>query len=199
MSNKKRVKTVIKHSFEGGADLLMKREHAFEKAMQAKMTELVTKHNELGKIADGIEKQFQMLAKFCATEFGRITGQTQAVLNVLGESMDHMDLNVLALVEVNRYMFAELVKGNDWEEKLAEVTKQAFATCKARRDAEEEARNAAREKAKEEAEKSAKDKAEAEKVEKELLDASKGDKSIQTILGGGQGAPIPEGADVFGG
>ena len=224
MSNKekkKRVVKVVRHSFEGGIEQVLD----IVKGQNAKIVELIDKHNEIAKAQVESEKRQQQIAIFSAQEFGKLLAQQQGIANEVGKSIDHLDMNVLATAEILKEVFGqfaqidELLKRTggsgislDLSESETEdiktkaltwfkdVVSSSFQIVRARRDAEEKARMEALQAEKEAAEKAVADKTEAEKVESELLAAQAVDRGIQAVgAQGGPGAPIPEGADVFGG
>jgi hypothetical protein len=157
-----------------------------------------TKHN-------GVAKQVQELAKQVAQDIGQLSAYVQ----VQADSIDRLDLNLLALAELNKRLCLQVMQSRapadtpkeDIEREAQEFYKKelagSFDVALKRRKEAEEAAAAARQKAAEERKAAAEAKSEAERAEKVLLDAERG--LINEATGGGQGVPIPEGAEVFGG
>lgn len=185
--------------------------------------ELIKKHNTMVEQIAEIQKTQQQIAKFAATEFGKMLAAQEAFRLRVNESIGHLDNNVLATAEMVKEVFGQLSQvdlllgklGTKTEvgltltdEETAHVKTQAeewytsvmsasFAAVRERLLKEAEEHAAAAQKAKEEAEKAEADKSEVERVEQELQRASTDDRIPQ--FSGGEGADIPEGADVFGG
>jgi uncharacterized protein YdcH (DUF465 family) len=219
---KKRVVKIVRHSFEGGIEQLLD----IVKGQNEKIKELVAKHNEMAEKLVETEKRQQQIAIFSAQEFGKLMAQNQHVATSFANSIEHIDLNVLATAEVLKELFGQLTQvdrfikkvanGTDLDLTEAELTEvkteaegwfkdtvaSAFKAVLEKREAEDKARLAELERAKKEAEVAAKAtveaKTEAETVEKALGDAAIQERGIQTVAGG-PGADIPEGASVFGG
>lgn len=161
--------------------------------------EWAEKFNKLGHTVDG-------LLKMTVSELGKVGANEQQLV----ESIDHVDLNVLALAELSKKMYVRILDAKNTPgvppeelEKVAlemakEDTKEAFSIVLKRRQEENEAKKAAREAALAEQKKAAEDKAEAENVESALL-AAESERKIEPVGTGGQGADFPEGAQIFGG
>ncbi len=182
------------------------------------VSEWVDKHNALNT-------QVVEVASNSAGEIGKMW----AVLQELVRSIDHLDVNVLALAQLNKSLYTRLYRYEELFKQIAEhiadgrvhaglVTdgfKQveeieakskdmyeadmsaAFALVNERRRKEMEEKEAARKKAEEETKAAVAAKAEAELAEKALLEAES--EKLSDATSGGQGAIIPEGAQVFGG
>lgn len=174
--------------------------------LEAKVNEVVKRHNELAE-------QQQKLGQFVAMEFGKLGAMYQLAINQITESIEHLDLNVLATAEIVKELFAQTYQliahvspVQLGEEAVAAAQAQfdamvasAFEKVQKLRAEEEEKRQADALKAKEEAAKAAKeaqDKTEAERAEAELQKAAAPDLAP---VAGGPGVDAPEGADVFGG
>lgn len=170
------------------------------------------KFNSLGSQVDAI-------FKIATTEVGRLWANQQKMV----ESIDHIDVNTLAIAELHKVVFNRLVKyealfktlcdlaeikvpegeelaalNKAGEELYVEKTKEAFAAILERRKKEDEERKAAAEKAEAEAKAAAEAKTEAERAEAALREAER-PQTIEEVTGGGKGVEIPEGAQVFGG
>lgn len=124
-------------------------------------------------------------------------------------SMERIDINILALSELNKLLYKRLthqlgVVGTvaEMEEKALAIyqedMKTAFTTVYARREKEDEEHKAAEEKAKADAKAAEEAKTEAERIEKALLEAER-ELVVDATTSGGKGVEIPEGAQVFGG
>lgn len=174
--------------------------------MQKFINEWTEKFNALGKQVDAV-------FKIATTEVGKIWANEQRMV----ESIDHIDVNILSLAELNKQLVKRLHTQNEIIKKLCEMAelempavdeaaskteyeelmKAAFAVVLERRQKEDEERKAAREKEALEAKAAEDAKTEAEKAEKALKEA---ETEFVTDLGaGGKGSEIPEGAQVFGG
>jgi len=228
MSNKVRTKKIVKIQKKLTLDESVKtigdRVDRFMKAMDAKMGELVQKHNDQAAAIGDLQKVQQQIATFAASEFGKVLGQQQAIAMELGKSIDHLDVNVLALAEVSKEVFGQfqqldyiLQNGAVVDGKLitdipdtaipeikdgatkwhTDVVSAAFKTVVERRQAEETNRAKAAAQVQEEALQAAIDRDEAAKAENELRAAESA--SIISQGAGGSGVDIPVGADVYGG
>jgi uncharacterized damage-inducible protein DinB len=177
---------------------------AMLQGMQQKfINEWTEKHNQLAKLVDHV-------FKLATNEVGGLWANQQRIV----DSVDHIDVNLLALAELNKKLYAHLhalrteADGATFPVcTAAELYKKEMAECFTivieRRKKEDEARKEAAEKAKADAKAAAEAKAEAERVEKVLMDAEK-PKTLAEAMDpinnkGGQGVDIPEGAQVFGG
>lgn len=170
--------------------------------IQKFINEWTDKHNKLGQMVDAV-------FKIATTEIGKIWGNQQNFT----ESIDHIDLNVLALSELNKKLYRHLhtlmkdAEGKmETEEAAASAADafykkdmaDAFAIVIARKNKENEEREAKRKAAEAEAKLAAAAKTEAEKAEKALKEAEN-EMIVDATMSGGRGSEIPEGADVFGG
>lgn len=169
------------------------------------------KHNQLAKLVDSV-------FRIATTEVGKIWANEQRLV----ESLDHVDINVLAVAELNRDVYARFAKYDALLEKLREMAelplpegeaadaielagkglyteaiKAAFAAVLERRKQEDEEKKAAMEKAAADAKAAEEAKTEAEKAEAALMAAEK--EVVTDATAGGPGVDIPEGATVFGG
>jgi len=198
---KKEKKIVIhKHSFEGGITEVLDRLNAFTK-------EWAEKHNlsnqELVQLRQAVIIQF---------------GHVESNHRIFAESLDRIDTNVLSFAKVLRNIYGQLEQTEEFLKvimdkldlnpaelplNLDEIRERAEAMCRTaiagafaevreEKAAHEAARKQAEELQREQAEKNAD---EAKRAEEEL-------KAAETPqldpLAGGQGADIPEGAQVFG-
>lgn len=180
--------------------------------VQKFINEWSSKFNKLSVAVDTINK-------LATTEIGRIWANEQRIV----DSIDHMDINVLAVAELNKKIYARFARHDSMFEKLetlaqkagfslkddvdvaavaealySEEVKAAFTTVFDRRKAEDALRKEAMEKAAVEAKAAAEAKTEAEKAEVALREAE-APQAIEDLTAGGKGADIPEGAEVFGG
>jgi hypothetical protein len=157
-----------------------------------------------------------------------LAAQQEVIVQQYGRSINHLDVSQLAYAEVLKEVFGQLAQEDVLIARLAgtvtstefseadiaevkarsselytEVVTAAFASVNKKRAEEEAAyaeKKAAEQAAKEAAEKAAQDKTEAQTAEQALLDAAQADRAVQTVgATGGQGATIPDGANVFGG
>jgi len=205
MSNKVRKKTVkvVRHNFEGGVEQLLDRHKKF-------IDEWVEKFNALAKIVNTQEDRLKAVAISSAQEFGKLLANQQTLAN----SIDHIDTNVLVTAKVLKEIFGQLqqiddiflaMKGQEVpvpdvdREDVMEKAELWFngivaGAFKAVRE-EMKAAQEAKDKAKAEAEAAAKTAAEAKTAEEVLQKAE--EKTMAPP--GGQGADIPEGAQLFGG
>ena len=204
MSNKKRVKTVVRHqhSFEGGIDEILGR-------LQRFTDEWTQKHNELAAA-------FHSYQQGSLHHLGEQHGQIQGLMS----AADHIDTNVLALAEVLRHVFRMLeafgvaieraglspeLSQEDQAaietragERFDEFVADGFQRVQAARKAAEEKRKAAQEAAQEAQNKLTEDRAEAARAAEALREAEQPRAVVDTGQGG-PGADIPEGAQLFGG
>lgn len=213
MSNKLRVKKIIKkvvtHNFDDSVKHLIDKVDRFGASWEAKHNEVIEKFNQMANSVELLKEMQQKIATFAAGEFGKLAAQQQMVVQQFGNSLEHLDMNVLATAEILREVFGQLSQVDDVlkrvspdiemdDEKIEslkaqatewmrEVTSAAFIVVQQRKVAEESTRKVAEE--------SATQKIEMETIEKELAATT----GIQQVLStGGQGSDIPEGADVFG-
>ena len=199
MSNKKRVKKVVKHthSYEKGADRMLGMLKEFAKDWEGRQKELVTKHNEMASQLAAQEQLTKNVANFAAAEFGKM----QARLNVWFQSVEgalhHHDVNDIAAAELLKEVFGQLTQIDFFLKKAGSVPelsdedvagikkeavewyddllKSAFKTANEKVEQErlavEEARKAEQARIASEKEKAAVDKSEAERMEAELQKA----------------------------
>jgi hypothetical protein len=183
-----------------------------QSVQQKFINEWAQKHNQLGTLVDSV-------FKIATTEVGKLWGNQQAVFN----SVDHIDINVLALSELNKALIKRLAEYDAKFKKLEELAgeplvletdaaaieaagkelyatemKKAFETVLERRKKEDEERKAAAEKAAADAKAADEAKSEAERAEVALREAET-PQSLTDLTEGGKGSEIPDGAQVFGG
>lgn len=114
-SKKKRVVKIVKHSFEGGIEQILD----IVKQQRDKVKEVVEKHNELTAKLSDVEKRQQQIAVFAAQEFGKLMAQTRTTTQSLVDSIDHLDLNVLSMVEILKELFGQITQADHFFKKLA--------------------------------------------------------------------------------
>lgn len=164
------------------------------------------KFNKLGSSVDAV-------FKVATNEVGRLWANQQRIV----ESIDHIDVNVLAIAELNKRLMKQIHLQRSCIVKLCEMAeieiplvddeaalaayteqmKESFDVVNERRKKENEERQAAMEKAQADAVAAAEAKTEAERAEKALRDTEQ--ESLNDATSGGPGVEIPEGAQVFGG
>lgn len=162
--------------------------------------EVAEKHN-------GIAKQVQELTQQVAQDLGQLS----AYIQTLSDSSDRMDLNVLALADLTKKLSIDLyvMKHSTPDKAPEELAKEAetfyrklmaesFDTVIKKREEGAKARREALQKAEEDRKAAEAARSEAEKAEEVLLAAERG-MIADATNSGGQGSPIPEGAEVFGG
>lgn len=176
--------------------------------IQSFAAEWAEKHNQLAKSVESI-------FKMATAELGKVWSNQQG----LADSLDHMDLNVLAIAEINKNIYRRLTEheaklkkleeladtpllsqdlADAWDAEYKEEIKKAFTIVLERRAKEDAARAEAREREKREAAAAEEAKKEAERAEEELRRAES-EGLVRDAASGGQGASIPDGAQIFGG
>lgn len=229
MSNKLRVKkrVSVHHDYHESVKVLLDRQESFTKAMDAKMKELVDRHNNMAAHLDAQEKLIKQVFSAAAINVGSLDAKLQQLSNECDKSLSGIDRNVLAVAEILKEVFGQFQQLDFFLHKLAapsqialeassdelatirseatkwydEVVSSAFAKVQQRfvELEQERMRKATEEQeAKERAEKAARDQEEADQVGQELKRADALDRSV-IAMAGGPGADIPEGADIFGG
>jgi len=161
------------------------------------VSEWTEKHNKLGAVVEALFKNSTL-------EIGKIWGNEQA----MQDSIEHMDLNILALAEMNKHILIKLLQKTSGqagmteeeieaaaEELRKDLMKRSFSVVQERLAKERAAKEEAAEKA---AREEAEAKTEAEKAEA-ALKAAEQPVTIEEVNSGGPGCDIPEGATVFGG
>lgn len=87
-------------------DMLVK----FEANVSSKIAEIANKHNDVVAKVAAIEGMVSQVAAFTASETGKFQGTVQGQMQTLGQSMSGIDLNVLALAELNKEVIGQLVQ-----------------------------------------------------------------------------------------
>lgn len=82
----------------------------FEASQQAKMGELIAKHNSMAAQINAQEAIMKNMAAWIAQELGKAQGTHQGQIRLLRDSIGGMDLNVLALAEVCREMIGQFTQ-----------------------------------------------------------------------------------------
>jgi signal transduction histidine kinase len=157
--------------------------------------------------------RFDQIIPAIAQQFAQLQANSQVASNCI----DAIDLQQQAMMKINERVYGKLelidalfqklgVDADDLDfeglQRTAQDTylataKECVALAKEEREAAIKANQEAMAKAQEEAAKAAAEKAEAEKAEEALQSAQEEDRLVGEP--GGPGAPIPEGAEVFGG
>lgn len=227
-ARKQRVKKIVQHSHpQSTAELHTKMDNVTDRVSKT-LEDLVQKHNLLAKAIQECQENTQKLSIFAAQELGKSNAMQQVLARELGDSVNKLDLNVMAMVEILKEVFGQLsqidsmfaamdIRVNDKpiaeavdveaikiaaERWFKECVTSAFHTVHARMREQEEKRQAEAKQAEEAqavAEKIIKDEREKALVETELKNAEIADHTITGSIPGGPGAEVPEGAEVFGG
>lgn len=200
----------------------------FEAKVNGKVSELINKHNDLAAKITALEAVIGQVAAYTASEMGRAQGQVQGQMQSIGQSLSGIDLNILALAELNKEVIGQLTQidvfftkitskspelegGFDLsDEEVAKVKTDAQAWysdllkssfSRAREVIEEQEKKLAEARAAavaQEAE-TARAAAEESSVEAELKKAEEIERQVVSATSGGEGSSFPEGAEIFGG
>jgi hypothetical protein len=88
----------------------------------ASVSEVQTKHNDLAANLSAVEGMTQNIARFVASELGKMGGSVQRHLQDLDKSTSAIDLNVLALAELSKEVIGQLTQVDALISRLHEAT-----------------------------------------------------------------------------
>lgn len=196
-------------------------------SVHQQMIQIIERHNEMAANVAACEQMLRTLLTTVGSEIGMLKANFELLVRESDRMWAGLDRNVLALAEIIKEIFGQLSRFDFFFQKMSsaarvslrldedesarlqidasrwyqQVTAQAFETVRTRFAEEEQKRMAqavAEEAARKAAEQAAVDTDERNRVEAELRSAAASDRSV-TVEIGGAGAPIPDGADIFGG
>ena len=102
----------------------------FEMGWSTKQGELVAKHNELAAQITAVEGVVKNIAAYTAAELGKFQGIVVGQIQQVGQALAGLDLNILALAEIQKEVFGQLTQIDAVLQRMHSTTKKIMVDSK---------------------------------------------------------------------